>query len=156
MQTIKSSLQGAGGLTSADDVNVLTDPDSNSFPSIEKVGAMIEEMRPDWDDLKKDFDSYPPPPECQAIADQYDGALQSIMDTIDQVRNIVDNVSLNSASEIKGSADETRKVGRNHRRSIDGNFEKADDLVQDVCDLYETRKWFKIDAHGGSSGLLGF
>lgn len=156
MQLIKSSLTGASGLTTPDDVNNMTDPDYNSFPTIEKAGAMIQELKPDWVQLKKDFDSYPPPPECQSIADEYDGALQSITDTIDQVLGIVSSVNLNSSGDIKGSADSVREVGRGHRRGIDGSFEKADDLVQDVCDLYDTRKWFKIDAHGGSAGLLGF
>jgi hypothetical protein len=156
MQELKGSLQGAGGLTSAEDVDKLTDPNYDSFPSIEKAASMIQELKPDWVKLKQDFDAYPPPPECQGIADEYDGGLQGISDTIDQVLGIVGGVDLTSTGDIKGSAEEVRGVGRNHRRGIDGSFEKADDLVQDVCDLYDTRKWFKIDAHGGSAGILGF
>lgn len=155
MQLLKSTLTGAGGLTSPEDVESMTDPDYNSFPSIEKAAAMITELKPDWEQLVKDFDSYPPPPECQEIANQYGGAMDSIISTIDKVLNIVESVNLTSQGDIKGSAEEVRGVGRGHRRGIDGNFERADDLVKEVCDKYETPKWFKIDAHGGSAGLLG-
>lgn len=156
MLLLKSTLTGAGGLSSADDVTKLTDPDYNSFPSIEKAGSMIAELQPDWVALRTDFEAVPPPPECKPIAEEYSGALTNIVDTFDSVSKILDNVTLTDQNKIKDSADQAKAVGRNHRRGIDGNFERADDLVQGVCDKYQTRKWFKIDAHGGSSGLLGF
>jgi soluble cytochrome b562 len=153
---LQGELQGASGLTSPEDVSKMSDPDYNSFPSIEKAGAMIAQLQPDWKDLQKEFDSVPPPKECQPIADQYDSGFDAMIETFDEIEKIVNGINLTDQKQMKSSVDDARKAGRSSRRGIDGSFEKTDDLVQKICDKYETRKWFKIDAHGGSTGLMGF
>ena len=42
---------------------------------------------------------------------------------------------------------------RGKSTGIDKSAVKTDDLVQGICDKYETRKWFKITADVGG-GLL--
>lgn len=153
---LQGELQGASGLTSADDVNKMSDPDYNSFPTIEKAGAMIQQLQPAWVDLQKEFDSVPPPKECQPIAERYDSGFDGMIETFASIGKIIDGVTLTDQKQMKSSVDDARKVGRGSRGSIDGSFEKTDSMVQDICDKYKTHKWFKIDAHGGSTGLLGF
>ncbi len=153
---LQGELQGAGGLTSAKDVDNLSDPDYNSFPSIDKATAMIKELQPDWIALKQEFESVPPPMECKPIAEQYSIALGNIIDTFSSIEQLIGGVSLTDQAQMKSSTDQARAIGHDHRRGIDGSFEKTDSLVQDVCDKYETKKWFKIDAHGGTGGILGF
>jgi len=156
LRELQSEMQGASGLTSADDVQKMTDPDYNSFPTLDKATAMLNQLQPDWVALKKRFDSVPPPEECKPIAQAYDGALQNIIDTFASVEKIVSGVNLTDKSQIQKSADDVKDVGLHHRRGIDGSFQDTDDLVQQICDKYQTRKWFKIDAHGGSAGLMGY
>ena len=67
---------------------------------------------------------------------------------------LVSGVTLTDQNNIRKSADDVKQVGLKHRRGIDGEFQATDDLVQQICDKYQTRKWFKIDAHGGS-GFAG-
>lgn len=153
---LQSELGGASGLTTAEDVQKMSDPDYNSFPTLDKATAMLNELQPDWVALKKEFDSVPPPAECKPIAEAYDSGLQNIVDMFDTVEKIVGGVNLTDQTNIRKSADDARQAGLQHRKGIDGEFETTDDLVQQICDKYETKKWFKIDAHGGSAGLMGF
>ncbi|HVT11773.1 MAG TPA: hypothetical protein VHE55_05870 [Fimbriimonadaceae bacterium] len=156
VRELQSELGGASGLTTPEDVQKMTDPDYNSFPTIDKATAMLNQLQPDWVALKKEFDSVPPPTECKPIAESYDAGLQNIVDVFDSVEKLVSGVNLTDQNSIKKSADDVKEVGLRHRRGIDGEFQQTDDQVQDICDKYQTRKWFKIDAHGGSAGLLGF
>jgi len=156
LRELQSEMQGADGLTSAEDVQKMSDPDYNSFPTLDKATAMLNQLQPDWVALKKRFDSVPPPEECKPIAQAYDDGLQSIIDTFASIEKIVGGIDLTSKGSIQGSADDVKDIGLHHRRGIDGNFEDTDNLVQDICDKYQTRKWFKIDAHGGSAGLMGY
>lgn len=149
-------LKGAGGL-SVEDVQAWSDPDSNTLPVIEKVAGICRELQPDWIDLKKFFDSYPPPPECKQIAEAYDQGLADIPHKMDQLNSIVSGMTSQDTQETaQGARDSAREVGRDHRSTIDQPFSVTDRLVQKICDQYQTRKWFSIDAHGGGSSILGF
>jgi hypothetical protein len=156
LKQLQAQLQGAGGMTTPQDVDNLSDPDYNSFPTIDKAVAAFNEFQPDWEALKKEFDSVPPPQECKPVAEAYDTGLQNMIDIFASVSKIVESTHINDAGDIKKSADDARKVGLHHSRGIDGEFQETDDLVQSICDKYQTRKWFKIDAHGGTGGLFGF
>jgi hypothetical protein len=149
-------LKGAGGLT-VDDVNAWSDPDSTTLPVIDKVASIARELQPAWKDLKTFFDSYPPPPECKTIAQAFDDGLQSIPDNMQQLDSIVSGLNMASGqADGQAAREKAREVSRDHRRNIDEPFSRTDQLVGQVCDKYETRKWFNIDAHGGNMGILGF
>ncbi len=156
LRELQSELGGASGLTSAEDVQKMSDPDYNSFPTLDKATAMLNQLQPDWVALKKQFDSVPPPDECKPIAEAYDSGLQNIVDVFDSIEKLVGGVNLTDQGNIRKSADDVKDVGLHHRRGIDGEFQQTDDLVQQICDKYDTKKWFKIDAHGGTAGLLGY
>lgn len=153
---LQGQLQGASGLTTPEDVEKMSDPDYNSFPTIEKAAAMIHELQPDWIALQKEFESVKPPAECKPIADRYDSGFDGMIDTFASIEKLVSGVDLTSQNQMKNQVSKARSVGRDSRLDVDGSFEKTDDMVQAICDKYQTRKWFKIDAHGGSGGLLGF
>ncbi len=149
-------LKGAGGL-SVEDVQAWSDPDSTTLPVIEKVAGICRELQPAWIDLKTHFDSYPPPPECRSIADAYDQGLADIPQKMQQLDQIVTGMTSTTTQQTaQGARDSAREVGRENRKSIDEPFSQTDRLVQKICDQYQTRKWFSIDAHGGGSSILGF
>jgi hypothetical protein len=149
-------LKGAGGLT-VDDVNSWSDPDSTTLPVIDKVASIARELQPAWNDLKTYFDSYPPPKECKPIAEAFDDGLQSIPDEMQQLDGIVSGLNQTSDQAAgKNAREKARAMSRDHRRKIDEPFSRTDQLVGEVCDKYQTRKWFSIDAHGGNMGILGF
>jgi hypothetical protein len=156
MTDMIGDLKGAGGLT-VDDVNAWSDPDSTTLPVIDKVSSIARELQPAWTDLKQYFDSYPPPEECKPIAAAFDDGLQSIPDNMEQLNKIVSNLDMSkSQDDAKNAREQAREVSRDHRRRIDEPFSRTDQLVGQVCDKYQTRKWFNIDAHGGNMGILGF
>jgi hypothetical protein len=149
-------LKGAGGLT-VDDVNAWSDPDSTTLPVIDKVASIARELQPAWNDLKTYFDSVKPPKECVPIAEAFDDGLQSIPDSMAQLDKIVSGLDMSkSQDDAKAAREDARAMSRDHRRKIDEPFSRTDQLVGEVCDKYETRKWFSIDAHGGNMGILGF
>jgi hypothetical protein len=149
-------LKGTNGLSSTADVDFWTSPDSTELPVVNKASSVMREMQPEWEDLVKEFESVPPPPECVKLRDEYDAALAAIPEQMKQLDQVLGSVSMTDQDKSRDSQTNAREVGRNSRRKIDGSFTKSDSMVQSICDLYETKKWFKIDAHGGSTGILGF
>lgn len=151
-----SALNPTGGMT-VDDVKAWADPDATTLPVIEKASSIMREMEGPWRDLKAFFDSVPPPPECQSIADAFDQGLQDIPDQMQELDKIISGVTNPDTQEQGEKArDDAREISREHRKKIDEPFSVTDRRVQQVCDKYQTRKWFSIDAHGGNSGILGY
>lgn len=149
-------LKGAGGLT-VDDVQALSDPDSNTLPMIDKVASIMRRLQPAWEGLRREFNSVPPPQECRAIAEAFDQGLADIPAKMRDLDALVSGVSGGVDQDTaKGAREGARELARGHRQTIDEPFAQTDRLVGQVCDKYQTRKWFSIDAHGGGRGLLGF
>lgn len=151
-------LEGAGGITSIEDVNTLTDPDAAMPDMRGDVTAMFEELKQPWVALRAEFQRGPRvPAECAGLAATYSAALANIPSTIDQLTGIVSGFNpqdSNAQSLAERARSAARGVGRNHKGSVDGSFSQADELLETICEKYNTRKWF--DIHSGRLGGGGF
>jgi len=158
LTTMIASLQGAGGLTPAG-VQSLADPDntSTSAPAMDDAQRVAREMVKDWSALKRKFDTYPPPSECVPIGTAYDNGLAGMSDNANKLSDLLGGIAAKAepnqddANEAIGHA---KGVGRDHPHDVDTELKATDQLVQEICDKYNTRKWFSIDAHGGSGGMF--
>jgi hypothetical protein len=158
LTTLMASLQGASGLT-PQGVRDLADPDSpnNNAPAMVDAMTITKEMEEAWTKLKNRFDSYPPPPDCVPIGAAYDGGLQGMSDNVQKLEDIMSGIAgmsepgqAEGADAVSGAKD----IGQKHPHDVDSEFTATDQLVQDICDKFETRKWFSIDAHGGAGNVF--
>ncbi len=119
-------------------------------PTIEKATTDMESMTRAWVSLNDEFLSVPPPEECVPIRNQYDQVLRETGAMILDIVQAVDNAStdregaLQALLSMKGKSEE--RIGR--------PAERTDQGVAQICDKYETRKWFSISRDFGGGGLL--
>jgi hypothetical protein len=158
MSTLIATLNGAEGLSAAD-VTELSDPDSTmkNAPAVGDLQNLTDEMIKDWAALKTRFDSYPPPKECVPIGDAFDHGLEGLADYPKQIQALVNGVT-DKETPTRADADpaigDIKDLGGKHKKDIDSEFTGTDELIENICEKYNTRKWFTIEAHGGSAGLL--
>lgn len=135
---------------------VTTDPmgetEGNTQPA-ERAHSTLEQVRADWRTLIHDFGAVPPPEECIDIRHQYDAALGETSGMIADLTEVLDQAA--------GGGDPQTLVGqlslmKGASKSIDKAGDATDALVQEICDKYETRKWFDIAGDIGTGGILGF
>ncbi len=148
-------LKGAGGLTSAADVDKMTDPDSNFTgpPGADLINKEIEKISTQWTQLKARFDKMPPPAECQPIADAYDAGLSDTMESVGSISSIMNGINVNDPnlrSNIDASTKSLKGIGKDNAQGIDNMFAQTDTLVQNICNKYDVTKWFSIDVSGGN------
>lgn len=155
LQTLIPQLKGADGLTSAADVDKMTDPDSNitAPPGADLVNSEIEKINSEWAQLKARFDKMPPPTACQPIADSYDAGISDTISTVGEISQILNGVNVNDPNlrqNIDSSTNTLRGIGKNNTQGVDNMFAQTDMLVQQICDKYGVKKWFSIDVSGGN------
>lgn len=148
-------LQGAGlkdvleGMMGGDDSS-----GTQEIPSPAKdVAQDFEAARQEWRDLTDAFAGRQPPAECVPIRGEYEVALRSTSAAV------FDLIEILEASNQEG-ADPKDLIGKlNSMKGESTNIDKAgkttDELVQEICDKYNTKKWFDIAGDIGSGGLLG-
>ncbi|HLO97957.1 MAG TPA: zinc-ribbon domain-containing protein [Fimbriimonas sp.] len=127
------------------------DPDAEMPPtSVDKVAESSAKTKEEWKALRRDFDSFPPPAECQTIADSYGPALD---ETGGMIGDVLDAVAL--------SKDDTQKAlqslyaMQNTSKTIDEYGNATDGKVADICNKYNKRKWFSISSDFGNTSILG-
>lgn len=159
LQSMIPAMQSLGGLTSAADVDKMTDPntDLSKTPGEDNIDSMVQNMQKKWQGLQTDLDSMPPPAECQRIHDAYSSGLAESVQTMQDIVNIVNGINTTSPtlkSDISSSQQQLHSIGKEHVTGVDNNFRMSDDLVQQICDKYSVSKWFSIDSKGGGDSLL--
>ena len=77
---------------------------------------MLQELQPDWVQLKKDFDAVPPPRECQPIADEYDGGLGSMIETFASIEKLVGENRGRSSRGLAGRLGYGRRLKKEKKR----------------------------------------
>lgn len=158
MQTLIATLQGAEGLT-VQGVQDLTDPDSTSksAPAMDDAQNVAKEIVKSWSELKTKFDSKPPPTECVPIATAFDNGLSGMAGNGQKILDVLNGIA-GMDTPTKEDADpaigKVKDVRYGHTEDVDKQLHRTDDLLGSICDKYGTRKWFSIDAHGGSGGLF--
>ena len=137
------------------------DDEDNTNPAV-PVEQMTTDMVGPWNKLIKDYQSVPPPPECQALADEYFAGLNEIPAEMGDVQKLLVNMtqSMSSSNPQSGETDANKDALKKAEsmqgqssEDIDTHFTNSDQMLGDVCAKYSTRKWFSITSDLGS-GLL--
>ncbi|MCS6923941.1 MAG: zinc-ribbon domain-containing protein [Fimbriimonadales bacterium] len=104
----------------------------------EKLRQGYQQREREWAQLLRYFQSVPPPPECQTLADAYFAGLSQYITTITQIeRDLVEN-DVGGLTSLLGSA----------QSDLDARFARADEELTRVCEQYGIRKYFSIGAQG--------
>ncbi|HRI45255.1 MAG TPA: zinc ribbon domain-containing protein [Fimbriimonadaceae bacterium] len=150
------AMSSMNGLVSGFGIEGLLDEETTGDPeaSIEKF-MPIEKMIGQWKALRRRFNEEGPPvpAECRDLRDHYDGVLMQVPGVMKDIATIAGNVFDPSKSQ---KMKDLREVQREHRQYIDEPLRRSDDILGQICDRYDTRKWFdiKVDS-GGMMGLPG-
>jgi hypothetical protein len=112
----------------------------------------ISELNVDWDRLVADFNSYPPPPPCVPLRNEYDQHIREVRASIGDILR-----AFQTASESPEAAIQIlRNIQGAHKKDLDAAGEKSEKLLEEICARYNTRQWFHIDPDPGKGkGLLG-
>ncbi len=139
-----ASIEGLQGLASGD-------PEANMpETSADKLGKSSAETKQEWANLRVEFDSLKPPQECQTIADSYTHALE---ETGSMITDVMD--ALTASKEDPQKALQSLYGMKNQSGAIDQYGNETDKKVGDICNNYDTRKWFSISSDFGNSSILG-
>lgn len=108
------------------------------------------EMSKGYEELKAYFETKPPPQSCQTIADAYNRTLDETGAMFGDFQDAMNgwsenmNASITKLNDMKNKSESINKYGG-----------ETDQLVQDICDKYNKKKWFSINKDFGQSGSLG-
>lgn len=104
----------------------------------EKLRQGYQQRQREWAQLLQYFQSVPPPPECQALADAYFAGLSEYITSITQIEKSLIENDLSGLTGMLGSA----------QSELDARFARADEELSRVCEHYGIRKYFAIGAQG--------
>jgi len=130
------------------------DPESTEIPpeydSKKKATQIVDSVRPAWKALAEEFEAFPPPDECQPIAAKYS---QVLRETGAVTGDIIDTMQ-EFGGDPSATIDKLQGIMKSHTNQIDKPAIEVDHGVQDICDKYNTRKWFDIVGNVGGGGSL--
>ena len=127
------------------------DPDANMPDTApDMISKESEQSKKEWADLRKDFDSFPPPPDCVSIADPYGHAMD---ETRAMMTDVMDAIAISKEDPQK--ALQSLYAMQNKSKSIDQYGNTADERVQALCSKYNKRKWFSVNSDFGNSSIFG-
>ncbi len=133
---------GAAGVQSA--LDGMDDPNSQLKSPVDDLARMIKGMHDQVFDLQKQFDNYPAPNECIPIQAAYD---QALGEEAAELGDLGDHLASGDVAKLQ-SMEGTSVAG------IDAAGAKTDRLVGEICDKYNTKKWFSINKDIGPGGVL--
>lgn len=116
----------------------------------QETKQLIEGVRPAWAKLATFFESKVPPAECKEIGDKYDQVLRETGATIGDLTDIING----GLDDPRSAVSKLEKIKGDNSEHIDKPAKDVDQMVQDICDKYKTRKWFTIHGDIGSGGML--
>lgn len=121
-------------------------------PDTETQGA-ISGVKGEWTNLVDEFKSYPPPAECQPLADNYYRALSEIPGMAGDIMDLFNMIATDPA----GALQKAKGMQNTSANQIDRYFKASDGQLGDICSKYNTAKWFSIreDVGGGSLAMPG-
>jgi len=141
----KEKLSVNGGADAIKDaLNGIDDPSSELHSPTESLAKMLKKMHDDFADLQKQFDSMPAPEECIPIQSAYD---QALAETASELGDLADSLAAGDINKLQGMKGESTE-------GIDVAGAKTDRLVGEICEKYNTKKWFDINKDIGPGGAL--
>lgn len=126
------------------------DPAAETPPPNQEFANEVAAFQRSWQELVAFFNSYPPPTECVPIRNDYDQALRETGAMIGDVFALLADSEQNPDAAIAAL---TRMQGTSAPR-IDEAARRADQGVAQICEKYDTRKWFDLAGDIGNSGIL--
>lgn len=145
----KMSVLGAGmGLMNPYDQS--GDDDKDQEPSGYAKGKILD-LRPDWEELIRYFNSVPPPAECKPIADDFNRAIYEIPGMMGDLGDVLNGASSDPDSALKL----VKKMQHSSYGDIDRYFERCDQKISTICDKYDTHKWFNVKGDVLAGGMMG-
>lgn len=130
------------------------DPGSTEIPpeydSKKKASNIVESVRPAWKSLAEEFEAVSPPEECMPIAAKYS---QVLRETGAVTGDIIETMTT-FGSEPSTAIDKLQGIMKSHTKQIDQPAIEVDQGVADICDKYDTRKWFDVVGNVGGGGSL--
>jgi hypothetical protein len=133
---------GYSGLESA--LDGIDDPNSQLKSPVDGLARMIKAMHDMVADLKKKFDDYPAPTECVPIQAAYD---QALGEEASELGDLGDHLAAGDVAKLQSMQGESTS-------GIDAAGAKTDRLVGEICDKYDTKKWFSINKDIGPGGVF--
>lgn len=129
-------------------------PTPTRAPATAEAEETFRKFQSTWNDLIRQFEQFPPPPQCVPTRNAYDRVLR---ETGTMILDIVSAIKL-SDSDRQGALQALMGMQGQSARRIGEPARQADDLVAELCAYYETRKWFNIlpDIGGGLMQRIGF
>lgn len=114
----------------------------------------IESMERKWVDLENDYFSLRAPLECQPLANRYATVLQ---ETRGMILDIVKQID-RSTEDRQGALNALMGMRGKSGSRIGGPARDSDTMLYEICNKYDTRKWFSIraDFQSGLMGKMGF
>jgi len=141
----KDILNGLLKETSGDPADEMENPANETKKS-------IGELNHEWDVLITDFNSFPPPPACVPLRNEYDQHIREVKGQIGDIVRVFDSASDNPDAAIEI----LRGIQKDNRKGIDQPGVRSERLLEEVCAQYDTKPWFSIDPDPGrGKGLLG-
>jgi hypothetical protein len=147
------------------------DDEDNTNPTA-PMKQKITDMSGPWKQLIKDYQTVPPPPECQRLADEYFAGLNEIPAQASDIQSIVSSIGDGTSSDSSDASSSTSGDGSGNGETptnkdalskayamqgkstdIDTHFKNSDQLLGDICDQYNTSKWFSISTDIGGGAL---
>ena len=137
---------------SAEDLTKFAANSEGDFPSTatDKIDADSAAAKKEWAQLRADFDSFPPPPDCVTIAEPYGHALD---ETRAMMTDVMDALAVSKEDPQK--ALQSLYGMQNKSKSIDNYGNTSDERVQALCSKYNKRKWFSVNSDFGNSSIFG-
>lgn len=120
------------------------------YDSKNRASEIVDSIRPDWKALAEEFETVPPPEECREIAGKYSQVLRETGAASKDVNDIMERLGGDPHEAIKKLKD----LLKSHETRIDKPAIEVDHAVEDICDKYDTRKWFDIAGDIGNGGSL--
>lgn len=121
-------------------------------PPTKQVEQATEDLRAPWQDILKFFRSVDPPAECVPIRDKYDQPLRETQAVIADINSILDGA--------QSGGDPTELIAKlnvifdSHKKTIDIPAAETDAMVGQICEKYQTRKWFSIQGNVGGGSVM--
>ncbi|MBI1756867.1 MAG: hypothetical protein HYR64_07155 [Fimbriimonas ginsengisoli] len=120
-------------------------------PPSQQAKAKIEDWRPPWDALLKEFEAVTPPDECKPISGPYFSALNEVGALMGDLSKAL----AVSQEDQAGALQALEKLQGHTGQPVDERFKAADGAMKTLCDHYLVAKPFDIKADVGVGGLFG-
>ncbi len=144
--TEQAKLKATGGVDAIQDaLNGIDDPNAQLRSPTEGLARLLKMMHDQTMQVQQRFQAVPPPAECGPIAAAY---TQALNETAAQMGEIGDHLAAGDVQKLltmKGKSNE----------GIDSAGKRTDRLVGEICNKYNTAKWFSVSGDILPGGIFG-